>query len=59
MQGVDLDKSIGKTDEWEEMKARVFSKGEARDANDILSYQGHKANQAGFGINMGLEYEKV
>lgn len=59
MQGVDLDKSIGKTDKWEDMKARVFSNGKVIDANDILSYQGHKANQAGFGINMGLEYEKI
>jgi hypothetical protein len=59
MQGVDLDKSLGKKDEWEEMKSRVFGKGEARDANDILSYQGIKAKQAGFGINMGLEYETI
>lgn len=60
IQGVDLDKhtSTGPNggDPWEEMKARVFSKGKAKDANDIVSYQGSKASKAGFGIGMGLDY---
>lgn len=59
MQGVDLDDSTGKSDEWEDMKARVFSNGQARDGNDILAYQGVTAQKAGFGINMGLDYEDL
>lgn len=59
MQGVDLDQSSGKKNEWEEMKARVFSGGQATDSNDILAYQGVNASKAGFGIGMGLDYEKV
>jgi hypothetical protein len=55
MQGVDLDKN-NKQDEWEKMKARVFSGGQSENPNDILTFQGHKAQQAGFGINMGLDY---
>lgn len=60
MQGVDLDKQSGKSSNaWEEMKARVFSNGQTSDPNDILSYQGTKATQNGFGIGMGLNYEKI
>jgi hypothetical protein len=59
MQGVDLDKQSGKQNEWEEMKARVFSKGKASNANDILAYQGVNAQKAGFGIGMGINYEKI
>ena len=59
MQGVDLDKNAGKANAWEEMKARVFSKGKAENARDIIALQGINAQKAGFGIGMGLEYEKV
>lgn len=59
MQGVDLDKQSGKNDEWEQMKARVFSGGQTSDPDDIISYQGTKAGKAGFGIGLGLEYEKL
>lgn len=59
LQGVDLDKQSGKNDEWEKMKARVFSKGQAKDGDDILAYQGINAEQAGFGIGMGLSYERL
>lgn len=61
MQGVDLDKQSGKNNSnaWEEMKARVFSGGQTSDPDDILSYQGTKAAQNGFGIGMGLNYEKI
>lgn len=59
MQGVDLDKSTNKGNAWEEMKARVFSKGKATDSKDILSLQGINAQKAGFGIGMGLEYEDL
>jgi hypothetical protein len=58
IQGVDLDKQSGKSDAWEEMKARVFSGGASSDPNDILSLQGHNAARAGFGIGAGLSYEK-
>jgi hypothetical protein len=59
MQGVDLDKNAGKSNAWEDMKARVFSKGQATNANDIVSLQGVNAQKAGFGIGMGLEYERI
>jgi hypothetical protein len=57
MQGVDLDKNSGSGNEWEDMKARVFSKGTASGGNDILALQGMNAEKAGFGIGMGLDYE--
>lgn len=57
LKGIDLDKESGKTDAWEEMKARVFSGGKAKDSNDVLALQGVNAQKAGFGIGMGLEYE--
>lgn len=60
IQGVDLDKESGnKQDEWEKMKARVFSGGSTSDPDDILSLQGQNAEKAGFGIGMGLEYQKM
>jgi hypothetical protein len=62
MQGVDLDGETNKDrgqKEWEDMKARVFSRGATSDSNDILSLQGPAAKKAGFGIGMGIEYEKI
>ena len=62
IQGVDLDKQSGKAssqNEWEKMKARVFSKGKTDNPNDIVSFQGTKAAQAGFGIGMGMGYEDL
>lgn len=62
IQGVDLDKQSGKAssqNEWEKMKARVFSRGKTEDPNDIVSFQGTKAAQAGFGIGMGMGYEDL
>jgi hypothetical protein len=60
IQGVDLDKNSGREKgqkEWEDMKARVFSKGATSDSNDVLALQGQNAVKAGFGIGMGLDYE--
>lgn len=59
IQGVDLDKQTKKSDPWEEMKARVFSGGDAANPNDILALQGQNASKAGFGIGMGISYEKL
>lgn len=59
IQGVDLDKNAKKSNEWEDLKARVFSKGKAKDGNDVLALQGENAKMAGFGIGMGLEYEDL
>ena len=62
IQGVDLDKESNKDKgqkEWEDMKARVFSKGKTIDGNDILALQGPNAQKAGFGIGMGLDYEDL
>jgi hypothetical protein len=60
IQGVDLDKETGKSkgqQEWEDMKARVFSRGATSDSNDVLALQGVNAQKAGFGIGMGLDYD--
>lgn len=57
LQGVDL--SEGESDpqkKWEDLKARVYSGGTTSDSNDIVSLQGVNAQQAGFGIGMGLDY---
>jgi len=66
IQGVDLDASssdsTGKRrgqQEWEDLKARVFSKGQAADGNDVLALQGPNAKKAGFGIGMGLDYDDM
>lgn len=57
IQGVDLDKNEDRGQkEWENLKARVFSGGKAKDGNDILALQGQNAVKAGFGIGMGLDY---
>jgi len=62
IQGIDLD---GASDpqrgqkEWEDMKARVFSKGATSDSNDVLALQGQNAKKYGFGIGMGLDYENL
>lgn len=59
MQGVDLDEQSGKNNAWEEMKARVFSGGSTDNPNDITALQGINAQKAGFGIGMGLSYERI
>ena len=62
IQGVDLDAQSGESKgqkEWDDMKARVFSQGKAKDGNDILALQGQNARSAGFGIGMGLDYEDL
>ena len=61
IQGVDIDKNSGRSSEnkWEEMKARVFSGGKAKDGSDVLALQGVNAQKAGFGIGMGLGYEDL
>jgi hypothetical protein len=62
MQGVDLYAQSGQSKgqkEWEDMKARVFSKGQATDSNDILALQGENAKKVGFGIGMGLDYDDM
>lgn len=60
IQGVDLDKNGGRgQQEWEDLKARVFSKGKATSGSDILALQGDNAVKAGFGIGMGIDYEDL
>jgi hypothetical protein len=59
IQGVDLESNGNSSKgqkEWEDMKARVFSGGQATDSSDITSLQGANASKAGFGIGAGLEY---
>ena len=60
IQGVDLDEASDSDrgqKEWEDLKARVFSRGATSDSNDILALQGQNARKAGFGIGFGLDYE--
>jgi hypothetical protein len=60
IQGVDLEGSSNPEKgqkEWEDMKARVFSRGATSDSNDVLALQGQNAKRAGFGIGMGLDYD--
>jgi hypothetical protein len=64
MQGVDLDEASGKKEEdpWEAMKARVAAQTTGvgnGDPNDITALQGVRAQQTGFGIGMGLDYQVV
>lgn len=64
LQGVNLDEqgSDGKQrgqKEWEDLKARVFSRGQTTDSSDVLALQGPNATKAGFGIGMGLDYEDL
>lgn len=60
IQGVDLDADKKKEQNaWEKMKAKVFSNGATNDPTDVLSLQGSGAVKAGFGIGMGLTYEKL
>jgi hypothetical protein len=41
------------------MKAKYFSNGATDNPNDVLSLQGANAQKAGFGIGMGLDYERI
>ena len=59
IQGVDLDKNNGEQDKWEKMKAKHFSGGQTENPNDVIALQGANASKAGFGIGMGLSYQKV
>ena len=53
LKGVDLEDGGSKSSDggsgnpWEDMKARVFSGGAAKNANDIVSLQGHAGKKAG------------
>ena len=61
IQGVNLDEENDDStgNEWEEMKARVFSGGKAANSKDIVALQGFEAQQAGFGIGLGLDYQDL
>jgi len=61
MQGHDIGDFQGESNgkkpvTFDDIRARVASGGQARDANDILALQGSYARQVGFGLGMGLEY---
>jgi hypothetical protein len=60
LKGIDIDGGGSKREEenaWEKLKNKVFNKG--GDPNDVTSLRGRKAVEAGFGIGMGLTYEKL
>ena len=44
---------------FEDIKARVFSGGKASNSKDIMSMQGINAQQAGWGIGNGVEYQEA
>ncbi len=67
MQGVDLDKQTGrdkrpnkteqkKASTFEDIQARVFSRGMAQDANDILALQGSLGARKGFQMGKDMGY---
>lgn len=60
MQGVDLSSEEEKKQappSFDDIMARVYSRGKAKDSNDILALQGPAAAKAGIGIGNGLEYK--
>lgn len=66
LQGVDLDKTSRKTDDAlqgviQRAKERIGANTSTAvvDSNDITSLRGKAAQQAGFGIGMGLDYEVI
>ena len=59
LQGVDIDKNKNNANEWERLKAKVYSKGKTDNPNDIVALQGAAAKRAGFGIGVGLDYEVI
>ena len=62
IQGIDIDENEEKNTSvstFEDIKARVFSGGQAKDSKDILALQGINAQQVGFGIGMGLDYSDI
>lgn len=59
IQGIDIDKNSSSSNAWEEMKARVYSKGKTSNPRDIVALQGDAARRAGFGIGHGLDYEVI
>ena len=70
LKGVDLDKETGgrspkgsgSGNPWEDMKARVFSGGAAKDARDIVSLQGATGKKAGMtvgGAGADIQYSKT
>jgi len=57
LQGVDIGQGAEDPQKkWEDLKARAFSGGKAKDSSDITSLVGNNAKQKGFGIGRGLEY---
>ncbi len=58
LKGIDIDAGSSKQEEnpWEKLKNKVMNGG--KDSNDVTSLRGAKARKAGFGIGMGLTYEK-
>ena len=59
LQGVDIDKNKVSGDEWERLKAKVYSKGQTTNPKDIVALQGQAAKRAGFGIGNGFDYEVI
>ncbi|MFZ9241655.1 MAG: hypothetical protein ACO295_00480 [Sediminibacterium sp.] len=59
LKGVKLDSGGDDHDAWERLKAKVASRGQTTDPNDITSLRGSSAQRAGFGIGHGLDYQVI
>lgn len=57
IQGIDLDKETGASMTGDDVIKNARAKAAGIDPNDILSLSGKNAEEAGFGIGMGLGYE--
>lgn len=59
LKGIDIEGGNAKEENpWEKLKNKVFG-GANKNPDDISNLKGLKAQQAGFGIGMGLSYEKL
>lgn len=60
LKGVDLDKenNAGRQ-KFDELYAKATSKGRTENSKDILALSGTAAQQAGFGIGVGLDYQVI
>lgn len=56
LKGIDLDESDKTESDFERIKRKAL--GDDPDTNDIVNLKGKLAEEAGFGIGMGLGYEE-
>lgn len=57
LKGIDLDKENQAESEFERIRRQAL--GDDPDTNDIINLKGTLAQEAGFGIGLGLGYEEM